>query len=67
VHHKHLIPQGYNEPHTPWQNEIELKIIEEKAHHHRIMYHAQAPETLWDHGFEHTYEIHQHIVRKNLD
>jgi hypothetical protein len=55
VRHKHLIPQGYTEPHNPWQNKAELEIGEEKAHYRRIMYRAQAPEALRDHGFEHTY------------
>jgi hypothetical protein len=64
--HKHLIPQGYTEHHTPWQKKAELEIGEEKAHYCRIMHRAQAPEALWDHGFEHTDEIRQNLARKNL-
>jgi hypothetical protein len=26
VRRKYLIPQGYTEPHTPWQNKAELEI-----------------------------------------
>jgi hypothetical protein len=66
VRHKHLIPQRYTEPHAPWQNKAELDIGEEKAHYRRIMHRAQAPEALWDHGFEHTDEIRQNLARKNL-
>jgi hypothetical protein len=66
VRHKHLIPQGYTEPHTPWQNKTELEIGEEKAHYCHIMHRAQAPEALWDHDFEHTDEIRQNLARKNL-
>jgi hypothetical protein len=40
VRRKHLIPQGYNEPHTTWQNKAELEIGEEKAHYRRIMHYA---------------------------
>jgi hypothetical protein len=64
---KHLIPQRYTEPHTPWQNKVELEIGEEKYHcRRRIMYHGQAPEALWDHGFEHTDLISQNTARRNL-
>jgi hypothetical protein len=66
VRRKHVIHQGYTEPHTPWQNKAELDIGEEKAHYRRIMHHAQAPEALWDHGFEHTDESRQNLARKNL-
>jgi hypothetical protein len=63
---KHLIPQGYTEPHTPWQNKAEIEIGEEKAHYLRIVHRAQDPEAPWDHGFEHTDEIRQNLARKNL-
>jgi hypothetical protein len=66
VRRKHLIPQGYTEPHTHWQNKAELEIGEEKAHYRCIMHRAQAPEALWDHGFEHTDEIRQNLARNNL-
>jgi hypothetical protein len=66
VRRKHLIPQGYTEPHTPWQNKAELEIGAEKSHYHCIMHRAQAPEALWDPGFEHTDEIRQNLARKNL-
>jgi hypothetical protein len=66
VRRKHLIPQRYTEPHTPWQNKAELEIGEEKAHYHRIMHHVQAPEALRDHGFEHTDQIRKNTPRKNL-
>jgi hypothetical protein len=63
---KHFITQGYTEPHTPWKNKAEIVIGEEKSHYRRIMHRDQAPEALWDHGFEHTDEIHQNLSRKNL-
>jgi hypothetical protein len=66
VRRKHLIPQGYIEPHTPWQNKAGLEIGEEKAHYRGIMHRSQAPEALWDHGFEHTDQIRQNTARQNL-
>jgi transposase InsO family protein len=66
VQRKHLIPQRYTEPRTPWKNKAELEIGEEKAHYHRIVHRAQALEALWDHGFEHTDQIFQNTARKNL-
>jgi hypothetical protein len=62
VQHKHLIPQRYAEPHTPWKNKAEIEIGEEKAHYRRIMHRYQAPEALWDHGFEHTHQIRQNMA-----
>jgi hypothetical protein len=64
VRHKHLIPQGYTEPHTPSQNKAEFDIGEEKAHYRRIMHCTQDPDALWDHGFEHTDEIRHNLARK---
>jgi hypothetical protein len=66
VRRKIFIPQGYTEPHTPWQNKAELEIGEKKVHNRRIKHRAQDPEALWDHGFEHRDEILQNIARKNL-
>jgi hypothetical protein len=66
VRRKYLIPQRYTEPHTPWQNKAELEIGKEKAHYCRIMHRAQAPEALWDHGFEHTDQIIQNTACKKL-
>jgi hypothetical protein len=66
VRRKHLIPQCYTEPHIPWKNKAELEIGEEKAHYRRIMHRYQAPEAIWDNGFEHTNQIRQNTARKNL-
>jgi hypothetical protein len=51
VRRKHVTPQWYTEPHTPWQKNAELEIGEEKAHYRRIIDRGQAPEALWDHVF----------------
>jgi hypothetical protein len=66
AHRKHLILQGYTEPHTHWQNKADLEIGEKKAYFRRIIHRAQAPEALWDHGFDHTDAIRQNLVQKNL-
>jgi hypothetical protein len=54
------------EPQSTWNNKAEPKIGEERAHYQRIIHRVQAPEALWDHGFEHTDEIRQNLARKNL-
>jgi hypothetical protein len=54
------------EPHTHWQNKAELEKGEEKAYYLCIMHRAQAPESLWNHGFQHTDEIRKNLAHKNL-
>jgi hypothetical protein len=64
---QYLLVQRTVEPHSAWQNCVEIKICELKKHFCRIMHRARCPEAFWCYGMEYVCQIRKLMVRPSLD